>query len=64
LAGGGVLDRIDSLDVINLVRWRYDRVAQRLADWLGIVPRRAVYAQTCWGSISSRSRTLQSSAAG
>ena len=44
-AGGGFLDRIDSLDVINLVSWRYDRVAQRLADRLGIVPPRAVYGQ-------------------
>lgn len=43
-AGGGFLTRIDSLDVINLVSWRYDRVAQRLAERLGIVPPRAVYA--------------------
>lgn len=43
-AGGGFLDRIDSLDVINLVSWRYDRVAARLAERLGIVPPRAVYA--------------------
>jgi hypothetical protein len=43
-AGGGFLQRIDSLDVINLVSWRYDRVAQRLADRLGILPARAVYA--------------------
>ncbi|MBU6166777.1 MAG: acetyl-CoA acetyltransferase [Alphaproteobacteria bacterium] len=42
-AGGGFLDRIDSLDVINLVSWRYDRVAQRLAERLGIMPPRAVY---------------------
>ena len=42
-AGGGWLDRIDSLDVINLVSWRYDRVAQRLAERLGINPARAVY---------------------
>lgn len=42
-AGGGFLDRIDSLDVINLVSWRYDRVAKRLAERLGIVPPRAVY---------------------
>ncbi len=42
-AGGGFLARIDSLDVINLVSWRYDRVAQRLADRLGINPARAVY---------------------
>jgi acetyl-CoA C-acetyltransferase len=42
-AGGGFLDRIDSLDVINLVSWRYDRVAQRLAERLGINPARAKY---------------------
>lgn len=43
-AGGGFLHRIDSMDVINLVSWRYDRVAQRLAERLGINPARAVYA--------------------
>jgi acetyl-CoA C-acetyltransferase len=43
-AGGGFLDRIDSMDVINLVSWRYDRVAARLAERLGINPARAVYA--------------------
>jgi hypothetical protein len=64
LAGGGFLDRIDSRDVINLVSWRYDRMAQWLADRPGIVPRRAVYARTCWGSIFSRFRTPKSSAAG
>ena len=42
-AGGGFLERIDSLDLINLVSWRYDRVAARLAERLGIVPPRAVY---------------------
>ncbi|GGE16818.1 acetyl-CoA acetyltransferase [Polymorphobacter glacialis] len=42
-AGGSFLDRIDSLDVINLVSWRYDRVASRLAERLGIVPARASY---------------------
>ena len=42
-AGGGFLERIDSLDVINLVSWRYDRVAARLAERLGINPARAVY---------------------
>ncbi|PZN92289.1 MAG: acetyl-CoA acetyltransferase [Alphaproteobacteria bacterium] len=42
-AGGGFLHRIDSMDVINLVSWRYDRVAQRLVERLGIVPARAVY---------------------
>lgn len=43
-AGGGFLERIDSMDVINLVSWRYDRVAARLAERLGINPARAVYA--------------------
>jgi acetyl-CoA C-acetyltransferase len=42
-AGGGFLARIDSLDVINLISWRYDKVAARLAERLGIVPPRAVY---------------------
>jgi hypothetical protein len=42
-AGGGWLERIDSLDIINMISWRYDRVAQRLTDRLGIVPARAVY---------------------
>lgn len=42
-AGGGWLARLDSLDVINLVSWRYDRVAARLADRLGVQPARAIY---------------------
>jgi hypothetical protein len=42
-AGGGFLARLDSVDVIHLVSWRYDRVAQRLCDRLGINPARAVY---------------------
>jgi acetyl-CoA C-acetyltransferase len=42
-AGGGFLDRIDSLDIVNLVSWRYDRVAARLTERLGINPARAVY---------------------
>ncbi len=42
-AGGGFLARIDSLDIINLVSWRYDRVAARLAERLGISPARGVY---------------------
>ncbi|MFZ4688885.1 MAG: acetyl-CoA acetyltransferase, partial [Polymorphobacter sp.] len=37
-AGGSFLSRIDSLDVIHLVSWRYDRVAQRLCGGLGINP--------------------------
>nr|WP_310525478.1 acetyl-CoA acetyltransferase [Polymorphobacter sp.] len=42
-AGGGFLERIDSLDIIHLVSWRYDRVAKRLTERLGINPARAVY---------------------
>jgi hypothetical protein len=42
-AGGGWLARLDSLDIINLVSWRYDRVAARLAERLGVNPARAVY---------------------
>jgi hypothetical protein len=42
-AGGGFLAQVDSIDVIHLVSWRYDRVAQRLCDRLGINPARAVY---------------------
>jgi acetyl-CoA acetyltransferase len=42
-AGGGFLGRIDSIDVIHQISWRYDRVAQRLSDRLGINPARAVY---------------------
>jgi hypothetical protein len=44
-AGGGWLKRIDSLDVIQLVSWRYDRVAARLAERLGVLPARAVYGK-------------------
>ena len=42
-AGGNFLSRIDSLDIINLVSWRYDSVAKRLSERLGINPARAVY---------------------
>lgn len=44
-AGGGFLSRIDSVDVIHLISWRYDRVARRLCERLGINPARAVYGQ-------------------
>lgn len=43
-AGGGLIDRIDSLDVINMVSWRYTQVAQRLSERLGINPVRPLYA--------------------
>ncbi len=42
-AGGSFLSRIDSLDIIHLISWRYDRVAKRLSERLGINPARAVY---------------------
>ncbi|KAB7644903.1 acetyl-CoA acetyltransferase [Polymorphobacter fuscus] len=42
-AGGGWLDRVDSIDIINMVSWRYDSVASRLNARLGINPARSVY---------------------
>jgi hypothetical protein len=42
-AGGGFLNRLDSLDIIHMISWRYDNVAQRLTERLGINPARAVY---------------------
>ncbi len=42
-AGGGLLQTIDSLDVVNLMSWRYTNAARQLSERLGITPRRAVY---------------------
>lgn len=42
-AGGTWLARADSIDIINMVSWRYDTVAKRLNERLGINPARAVY---------------------
>ena len=42
-AGGDWLARVDSVDIINMVSWRYDSVAARLNARLGINPARAVY---------------------
>jgi acetyl-CoA C-acetyltransferase len=42
-AGGGLLRAIDSLDVVNLVSWRYADPARQICDWIGITPSRAVY---------------------
>lgn len=42
-AGGGLLQAIDSLDVVNLMSWRYADTARQLSHRLGITPRRAVY---------------------
>jgi acetyl-CoA acetyltransferase len=45
-AGGNVLSRLDSLDIVHQITWRYDGTAARLCDRLGIAPRRAVYGIT------------------
>jgi acetyl-CoA C-acetyltransferase len=42
-AGHNLLRAIDSLDVVNLVSWRYADAAHQLSERLGIAPRRAVY---------------------
>jgi acetyl-CoA C-acetyltransferase len=42
-AGGGLLTALDSLDLVNLVSWRYADPARQLAERMGIAPRRAVY---------------------
>jgi acetyl-CoA C-acetyltransferase len=42
-AGGGLLARIDSIDVVNLVSWRYADPAKELSVSLGITPARGAY---------------------
>jgi acetyl-CoA C-acetyltransferase len=42
-AGGDLLAAVDSLDVVNLVSWRYADAAAQLSRRMGIAPRRAVY---------------------
>jgi acetyl-CoA C-acetyltransferase len=42
-AGHNVVRSVDSLDIVNLVSWRYADPAQQLSRRLGIAPRRAVY---------------------
>jgi hypothetical protein len=42
-AGAPLLAELDSLDVVNLVSWRYRDPAGELARRLGVAPRRAVY---------------------
>lgn len=41
--GGGLVAAIDSLDIVNLMSWRYADPAAQLVARLGIRPRRAVY---------------------
>jgi acetyl-CoA C-acetyltransferase len=44
-AGGGLLRFVDSLDVVNLMSWRYSDITRQLSDRLGIEPRRATYGK-------------------
>ena len=41
--GGNLIAAIDSLDIVNLMSWRYADPAKQLTARLGIAPRRAVY---------------------
>src|SRR5262245_8924022 len=45
-ARGGWLARVDSLDIVQQVTWRYRDTAARLCERLGIRPARAVYGVT------------------
>src|SRR5262249_12386130 len=40
---GGLLKEVDSFDIIALVSWRYEGIEARLAEKLGIAPKRAFY---------------------
>lgn len=44
-AGVHLLNRIDSVDIVHQVSWRYEDTAAALCDRLSITPRRAVYSQ-------------------
>lgn len=43
IADGGLLAKIDSVDVVHQRSWRYSDTARRLCDRLGIAPARAIY---------------------
>jgi acetyl-CoA C-acetyltransferase len=43
--GAALLGLVDSLDVVNLVSWRYRDIVHLLADRLGVRPTRAAYAE-------------------
>jgi acetyl-CoA C-acetyltransferase len=45
-AGRRVLSKLDSLDIVHQITWRYDGTAARLCERLGIASRRAVYGIT------------------
>lgn len=42
-AGAKLVAAIDSIDLVNLVSWRYEDPARQLCERLGIQPKRAVY---------------------
>src|SRR6266852_3807502 len=42
-AGGGFLTRLESLDVVNSMKWGYNNLPAELCQLLGIQPKRAVY---------------------
>jgi acetyl-CoA C-acetyltransferase len=42
--GQGVLDRLDAIDVVYCQTWQYDDAPARLADRLGVSPRRKYYS--------------------
>src|SRR5579871_1764200 len=42
-AGAKLIGAIDSIDLVNLVSWRYEDPAKQLCERLGIKPARAVY---------------------
>jgi acetyl-CoA C-acetyltransferase len=42
-AGAKLVAEIDSIDLVNLVSWRYEDPARQLCERLGIAPKRAVY---------------------
>ena len=42
--GAPVLDRLDAIDVVYTQTWQYDDPAQRLADRLGVDPKRQYYS--------------------
>jgi len=45
-AGANLFARLDSLDIVHQVSWRYEKTAARLCERLGIQPARAVYGVT------------------
>jgi acetyl-CoA C-acetyltransferase len=45
-SGTNCIARLDSIDIVHQVSWRYEKTAQRLCERLGIRPARAVYGVT------------------